>query len=40
MLGGRGEGAGLEYERAPTYGGSDYDDFPADSLEEADDLPF
>jgi hypothetical protein len=39
MLGGRGEGA-LEMQRTPTYGGEDYDDFPAESLEEGDDLPF
>jgi hypothetical protein len=25
---------------APTNGGEDYDDFPAESLEEGDDLPF
>ncbi|MGD2216835.1 MAG: single-stranded DNA-binding protein [Gemmatimonadales bacterium] len=39
MLGGRGEG-GLEMQRTPSYGGEDYDDFPAESLEEGDDLPF
>lgn len=39
MLGGRGEGA-LEMQGAPTYGGEEYDDFPANSLEEGDDLPF
>lgn len=39
MLGGRGEGA-LEMQRAPTYGGEEYGDFPAESLEEGDDLPF
>ncbi|UCC72412.1 MAG: single-stranded DNA-binding protein [Gemmatimonadota bacterium] len=39
MLGGRGEGA-FETQRASTYGGEDYDDFPAESLEEGDDLPF
>jgi single-strand DNA-binding protein len=39
MLGGRGEGA-FELEKASTYGGEDYDDFPAESLEEGDDLPF
>jgi len=39
MLGGRGEGA-FEMQKAPTYGGEDYDDFPAESLEEGDDLPF
>jgi single-strand DNA-binding protein len=39
MLGGRGEGA-FEPQKAPTYGGEDYDDFPAESLEEGDDLPF
>ncbi len=39
MLGGRGEGA-FEAQKAPTYGGEDYEDFPAESLEEGDDLPF
>ncbi|KPK80106.1 MAG: hypothetical protein AMS25_10330 [Gemmatimonas sp. SM23_52] len=39
MLGGRGEGA-FELQKASTYGGEDYDDFPAESLEEGDDLPF
>jgi single-strand DNA-binding protein len=39
MLGGRGEGA-LEFQKAPTYGGEEYDDFPAESLEEGDVLPF
>ena len=40
MLGGRGEGA-FEYQKAPSsHGGEDYDDFPAESLEEGDDLPF
>ena len=39
MLGGRGEGA-LETQKAPSYGGEDYEDFPAESLEEGDDLPF
>jgi single-strand DNA-binding protein len=39
MLGGRGEGA-FETQKAPSYGGEDYDDFPAESLEEGDDLPF
>ncbi len=40
MLGGRGEGVGLEMQKAPTNGGEEYGDFPADSLEEGDDLPF
>jgi len=40
MLGGRGDGAELETQKAPTYGGEDYEDFPAKSLEEGDDLPF
>lgn len=40
MLGGRGEGAGFEMQAAPAYGGEDYEDFPAESLEEGDDLPF
>lgn len=40
MLGGRGDGADLQYQKAPTYGGEDYEDFPAESLEEDDDLPF
>lgn len=40
MLGGRGDGVDLQYQKAPTYGGEDYEDFPADSLEEDDDLPF
>ena len=39
MLGGRGEDA-LETQKAPSYGGEDYEDFPAESLEEGDDLPF
>ncbi len=39
MLGGRGEVA-FDTQKAPTYGGEDYDDFPAESLEEGDDLPF
>ena len=39
MLGGRGEGA-FETQKAPSYGGEDYEDFPAESLEEGDDLPF
>ncbi len=39
MLGGRGEGA-FEMQKAPTNGGEEYDDFPAESLEEGDDLPF
>ena len=39
MLGGRGEVA-FEMQKAPTNGGEDYDDFPAESLEEGDDLPF
>jgi single-strand DNA-binding protein len=39
MLGGRGEAA-FETQKAPTYGGEDYEDFPAESLEEGDDLPF
>ncbi len=29
-----------ETQKAPTYGGEEYDDFPAESLEEGDDLPF
>ena len=40
MLGNRGDGASPEYQKAPTYGGEDYEDFPADKLEESDDLPF
>ena len=40
MLGGRGDGASLELQKAPTTGGETYEDFPADSLEEGDDLPF
>lgn len=40
MLGGRGEGAGMEMQTAPTYGGENYEDFPAEALEEGDDLPF
>ncbi len=40
MLGGRGDGAELETQKAPTNGGEDYEDFPAKSLEEGDDLPF
>ncbi len=39
MLGGRGEGS-FEMQKAPSYGGEDYEDFPAESLEEGDDLPF
>ena len=40
MLGGRGDGADLQMQRAPAYGGEEYEDFPANSLEEDDDLPF
>lgn len=40
MLGNRGDGASPEYQKAPTNGGEDYEDFPADKLEESDDLPF
>ncbi len=40
MLGGRAAGADVELEKAPTTGGTDYDDFPAEALEEGDDLPF
>ncbi len=39
MLGGRGDDA-PQMQRAPTNGGEDYEDFPAESLEEGDDLPF
>ncbi len=39
MLGGRGEGS-FEMQKAPSNGGEDYEDFPAESLEEGDDLPF
>ncbi len=40
MLGGRGDGAELETQKAPTNGGEYYVDFPAKSLEEVDDLTF
>lgn len=39
MLGGRGDGA-FEMQKTPTNGGEEYEDFPAESLEEGDDLPF